>query len=52
MANARAVLRRFVAKWWVHHQEKLALQWLKDQGDQATAEDVAAINDCIRRQLG
>ena len=52
VADARAVLRRFVAKWWAHHQEKVALQWLKDQGDQATEDDVAAINDCIRRQMG
>jgi hypothetical protein len=52
VANARAVLRRLAVKWWAHHQEKLVLQWLKGQGYQETADDVADINDCIRLQLG
>ena len=53
VANAQAVLRRFVARWWAMiHQEKVALEWLRNQGPEACEEDVKAINDCIRRVMG
>ena len=45
-AHARQVLRRFAARWWAKHQERLATSWLKEHG---TDKDAAAIADCIRR---
>ena len=52
IANARAVLRRFVVRWWAHHQEQQAMEWIKSQGHQQSEEDVKAISDCIRRAMG
>lgn len=52
IAWARNVLRRLVAKWWILHQEKLAMRWLEDMGSEATSEDIDAINDCMRHVKG
>ena len=52
VANARAVLRRFVVRWWVKYQERHAMEWIKSQGHEESEEDIKAIADCIRRAMG
>ena len=52
MANVKAILRRFVAKWWIVHQEQLAWSWFHNQPGQNKEADRKAIMDCIRRIKG
>lgn len=52
MARARNLLRRGVARWWIKHQERVAMKWIEDMGKEATQEDIQAINDCMRHIRG
>ena len=49
VANARAALRRFSARWWSYYQECNARSWLASQGSTCKAADIEAIEDCVRR---
>ena len=52
MARARNLLRRGVARWWIKHQERVAMKWIEDMGEEVTQEDIQAINDCMRHNQG
>jgi len=52
MARARNLLRRGVARWWIKHQERVAMKWIEDMGEDVTQEDIQAINDCMRHNRG
>ena len=48
VGRARQVLRRFVARWWVVHQTRLAQEWLRKQSPPSQA-DIEGVEDCLRR---
>ena len=52
VADARAVLRKFVNIWWARFQERKALDWLNSASSVEKKEDSDAIADCIRRAKG